>query len=110
MRDEKTLKIRANHLIMSTSIEEHSGNEKALVFACVDFAEEVMTPELFCIRFASADRANEFKTAYEEAAKTNEPLLAESKEAPEGDIKEKVLVAEVAEEEVNKVAEDIKNL
>jgi len=77
MRQEKTLKIRGNHVIMpGTKVQEHSGSEKAVVFNCVDFADEVQKPELFCLRFASAERAKEFKDGYEAAASRNEPLLA----------------------------------
>jgi Ran-binding protein 1 len=84
MREEKTLKIRSNHLIMpGTQIQEHGGNDKALVFNCVDYADEEMKPELFCVRFASAERAQEFKRAYEDGGKTNEPLLK-----PKGDEKD----------------------
>jgi len=76
MRQDKTLKIRGNHVIIpGTKIQEHSGNEKAVVFSCVDFADEVQKPELFCIRFASPERAQEFRKAYEAAAEENSPLL-----------------------------------
>ena len=86
MREEKTLKIRANHLIMpGTQIQEHGGNDKALVFNCVDFADEEMKPELFCVRFASAERAQEFKRAYEAGGETNEPLLKPKEDGEEKD-------------------------
>lgn len=100
MRQEKTLKIRGNHVIMpGTNIQEHSGNEKAVVFNCVDFADEEQKPELFCIRFASAERAKEFKEAYEAAAKRNEPLLGRAPDSGEKEEKE--------EDEAEKVAEDL---
>ncbi|KAG7667363.1 hypothetical protein Ndes2526B_g04124 [Nannochloris sp. 'desiccata'] len=76
MRQDKTLKIRANHVVMpGTKVQEHTGSEKAMVFSCVDFADEVQRPELFCIRFASAERAQDFQKAYEEAAAANESVL-----------------------------------
>ena len=85
MREEKTLKIRANHLIMpGTQIQEHGGNDKALVFNCVDFSDEEMKPELFCVRFASAERAQEFKKAYEDGGETNGPLLKPPKDEEDG--------------------------
>ena len=84
MRQEKTLKIRGNHVIMpGTNIKEHSGNEKAVVFNCVDFTDEEQKPELLCIRFASAERAKEFKEAYEAAAKRNEPLIGQAPDSEE---------------------------
>lgn len=39
----------------NTKLQEHSGSEKAWVWSAVDFADEVQKPELFCIRFASAE-------------------------------------------------------
>lgn len=82
MRQDKTLKIRGNHVVMpGTKVQEHSGSEKAVVFSCVDFANEVQQPELFCIRFASPERAQEFRKAYEAAAEENEKVLGIS--APE---------------------------
>lgn len=101
MRQEKTLKIRGNHVIMpGTKVQEHSGSEKAVVFNCVDFADEVQKPELFCLRFASAERAKEFKEGYESAASRNEPLLAGVNEET-GDGREE------EEKEVEKVAEEL---
>ncbi|KAK9837640.1 hypothetical protein WJX74_001828 [Apatococcus lobatus] len=76
MRQEKTLKIRANHIIMpGTKLQEHSGNDKSWVWSTVDFAEEEQKPELFCIRFASVERAAEFKKEYEKAVLHNEKML-----------------------------------
>ena len=36
-----------------TTVKEHGGSDKAMVFSCVDFSEEAQKMELFCIRFAS---------------------------------------------------------
>ncbi len=107
MREEKTLKIRANHIVMpGTQIQEHAGNEKAVVFNCVDFSDEEMKPELFCIRFASAERAQQFKKAYEDAAATNEPLLGKTAGGDDGDKKE-AAEEEKKEDEADKVADEI---
>ncbi|EIE19563.1 RAN binding protein, RANBP1, partial [Coccomyxa subellipsoidea C-169] len=58
MRQEKTLKIRANHFVMpGTKLQEHSGSEKAWVYSTVDFADEEQRPELFCFRFSSIESA-----------------------------------------------------
>lgn len=38
-----------------TKLQEHTGSEKAWVWSAVDFADEVQSPELFCIRFASVE-------------------------------------------------------
>jgi hypothetical protein len=41
-----------------TKLQEHTGSEKAWVYSTVDFADEEQKPELFCIRFASVERAS----------------------------------------------------
>ncbi|KAK9812010.1 hypothetical protein WJX73_008384 [Symbiochloris irregularis] len=77
MRQEKTLKIRANHIVMpGTKLQEHVGNEKAWVWSTVDFADESQKMELFCIRFASKERAQQFREQFENAMSQNETLLA----------------------------------
>ena len=107
MREEKTLKIRANHIVMpGTQIQEHAGNEKAVVFNCVDFSDEEMKPELFCIRFASAERAQQFKKAYEDAAATNEPLLGKTAGGDDGD-EEEAAEEEKKEDEADKAADEM---
>ncbi|PON51110.1 Talin [Parasponia andersonii] len=56
MRQSKTLKICANHLVHSTmTVQEHSGNEKSCVWHASDFADGELKEELFCIRFASIE-------------------------------------------------------
>lgn len=39
-----------------TRMQEHSGNEKSIVWSAVDFADEEQKPEMFCARFASQER------------------------------------------------------
>ncbi|PSC69770.1 RAN binding [Micractinium conductrix] len=76
MRQDKTLKIRGNHIIMpGTKVQEHGGSDKAMVWSCVDFADESQRMELFCIRFASAERAQQFQKAYHEAGEKMEALI-----------------------------------
>lgn len=56
VRQEKTLKIRANHIVMpGTKLQEHAGSDKAWVFSTVDFSEGEQRVELFCIRFGSVE-------------------------------------------------------
>jgi len=69
MRQEKTFKIRANHIVMpKTELQEHAGSSKAWVYRTMDFAEGELKPEMFCVRFGSEEKAAEFKTAFEKAA------------------------------------------
>ena len=75
-RQEKTLKVRANHVVMpGTSLKPHSGSDKALVWSAVDFSGDEQATELFCIRFASPERALEFKGKFEEAMAHNDRVI-----------------------------------
>ncbi|OIV91411.1 hypothetical protein TanjilG_02029 [Lupinus angustifolius] len=62
MRQSKTLKICANHLVLPTmSVQEHAGNEKSCVWHAKDFADgDELKDELFCIRFPSIENFLEF--------------------------------------------------
>nr|GMD61236.1 ran-binding protein 1 homolog A-like [Ipomoea batatas] len=56
MRQAKTLKICANHLVLpSMTIQEHAGNEKSCLWHAADFADGELKDELFCIRFSSVE-------------------------------------------------------
>jgi Ran-binding protein 1 len=105
MRQDKTLKIRGNHVVMpGTKVQEHTGSEKAMVFSCVDFADEVQKPELFCIRFISAERALDFQKAYEGAAAANEAVLGA---APAGEESESEGEESESESEADVVAAEL---
>lgn len=79
MRQEKTLKIRANHIVMpGTKLQEHAGSDKAWVWSAVDFAEEEQKVELFCIRFGSVEKAQEFKKKFDEAVEDNSKIISAS--------------------------------
>ena len=97
MRQDKTLKLCANHLIMpGTELKNHEGNEKAWVWSAPDYAEEEMNTEVFCIRFGNVERATEFKEKFMEAQAVNEKLIEEADDGEE----------EAAEEEAKPSAED----
>ena len=53
-------------------MQEHSGNEKSAVWSAVDFDGEKQTPEMFCVRFASQERAQQFIAAHGKAMDHNE--------------------------------------
>lgn len=104
MRQEKTLKIRSNHIVMpGTKVQEHTGSEKAMVWTCVDYADEVQRTELFCVRFASAERAGEFRDAYTDACEKNKVTLGldgeeeEEERGEEEENEEKKAADELAE-------------
>ncbi|XP_055820386.1 ran-binding protein 1 homolog c-like [Solanum dulcamara] len=82
MRQSKTLKICANHLVLPTmSIQEHAGNEKSCVWHAADFADGELKDETFCIRFASIENCKAFKEKVEEIAESQQTKSGESEEA-----------------------------
>ncbi|KAJ8477631.1 hypothetical protein OPV22_021358 [Ensete ventricosum] len=63
MRQAKTLKICANHLVSvvpSIKIQEHAGNDKSCVWHASDFADGELKEEMFCIRFGSVENCKKF--------------------------------------------------
>ncbi|XP_057953656.1 ran-binding protein 1 homolog a-like [Malania oleifera] len=73
MRQSKTLKICANHLVLPTmSVQEHSGNDKSCVWHAPDFADGELKDELFCIRFASVENCKSFMETVQEVAESQQ--------------------------------------
>ncbi|KAM3737753.1 hypothetical protein ACB098_09G080000 [Castanea mollissima] len=71
MRQSKTLKICANHLVIPTmTVQEHAGNEKSCVWHATDFADGELKDELFCIRFASLENCRSFMETFQEVAES----------------------------------------
>ncbi|CAL4892976.1 unnamed protein product [Urochloa decumbens] len=69
MRQAKTLKICANHLVASTTkMQEHAGSDKSCVWHAADFADGELKEELFAIRFGSVENCKKFKDLVEEIA------------------------------------------
>ncbi|KAL1557294.1 Ran-binding protein 1 c [Salvia divinorum] len=69
MRQNKTLKICANHLVLSTmTVQEHQGNDKSCVWHAADFSDGELKDETFCIRFASVENCKTFKDKIAEIA------------------------------------------
>ncbi|XP_074583504.1 ran-binding protein 1 homolog b-like [Curcuma longa] len=61
MRQAKTLKICANHLVVpSIKLQEHAGSDKSCVWHASDFADGELKEELFCIRFGSVENCKKF--------------------------------------------------
>eukprot|EP01023_Acetabularia_acetabulum_P051313 TRINITY_DN5656_c0_g2_i1.p1 TRINITY_DN5656_c0_g2~~TRINITY_DN5656_c0_g2_i1.p1 ORF type:complete len:294 (-),score=60.50 TRINITY_DN5656_c0_g2_i1:228-998(-) len=111
-REDKTLKIRANHLIMpGTNLQNHAGSEKAIVWSAVDFADEEQKVELLCLRFGSEERASYFKQTYENSMGANQKLL-EQEGGDEGtvakDDKEGEKKGDVVDKLVEKVEKEVK--
>jgi len=71
MRQAKTLKICANHLVVSTTkMQEHAGSDKSCVWHAADFADGELKEEMFAIRFGSIENCKKFKDLVEEIAES----------------------------------------
>ncbi|XP_010247368.1 PREDICTED: ran-binding protein 1 homolog b-like [Nelumbo nucifera] len=101
MRQSKTLKICANHLVLpSISIQEHAGNDKSCLWHAKDFSEGEVKDELFCIRFASIENCKKFKEMVEEVAESQRNTAGESQEATStANLLERLSVEESKDEE-----------
>lgn len=72
MRQEKTLKICANHLVSPTvELNANVGSDRSWVFTAQDFAEEKLETQTFAIKFGNSENAQKFKDALEEAKAIN---------------------------------------
>jgi Ran-binding protein 1 len=76
MRQEKTLKICANHYVIEPmALKPHAGSERAFVWrAPQDFADGEPKDETLAIRLSSAEDAKEFNEAFIKAVNTNTAL------------------------------------
>ena len=76
MRQEKTMKVIANHAIdPRIALEPNAGSDRSWVWSCFDFAEGELVETVFALRFPDTDIANTFKDKYEEAQKEMDSLL-----------------------------------
>mmetsp|Transcript_9291 Transcript_9291/g.15109 ORF Transcript_9291/g.15109 Transcript_9291/m.15109 type:complete len:339 (-) Transcript_9291:2675-3691(-) len=72
MRQEKTLKICANHLVSPfVQLKPNVGSDRSWVFTASDFADEELKTETFAIKFGSPENANIFKDKIEIAKEVN---------------------------------------
>jgi len=73
MRQEKTMKLIINHLLLpGLTLVAHANNDRAWVWRAEDFSDGEIKVTDFCIRFADSDIANAFKesfTKYQEEMK-----------------------------------------
>eukprot|EP01018_Ginkgo_biloba_P017507 Gb_41770 [translate_table: standard] len=82
MRQAKTLKICANHLVQaSMTMQEHAGSDKSWVWHATDFSDGELKEELFCIRLGSVDNAKKFKELFEEIAESQAKKSEEGEHA-----------------------------
>ncbi|XP_062210913.1 ran-binding protein 1 homolog a-like [Phragmites australis] len=102
MRQAKTLKICANHLVVATTkMQEHAGSDKSCVWHALDFADGELKEEMFAIRFGSVENCKKFKDIVEEIAEQqgkNEDKENEEVSSAAG-LVEKLTVTETNKEE-----------
>ncbi|XP_010253798.1 PREDICTED: ran-binding protein 1 homolog b-like [Nelumbo nucifera] len=95
MRQSKTLKICANHLVSPTmSVQEHAGNEKSCVWHATDFSDGELKDELFCIRFASVENCKTFMEMVQEVAESQGKKEENEEATATAGLIEKLSVAE----------------
>lgn len=100
MRQSKTLKICANHLIIpSMTVQEHAGNEKSCVWHASDYADGELKNELFCIRFASIENCKSFMEMFQEIAESQKSKKENKDATAAADLLENLSVKEKAEAE-----------
>jgi Ran-binding protein 1 len=77
MRQEKTMKVIANHAIdPRIKLEPNVGSDRSWVWSAFDFAEGELVETVFALRFGDSDIANEFKEKFEQCQKDMAILLA----------------------------------
>eukprot|EP00742_Colponemidia_sp_Colp-10_P000501 GILJ01000547.1.p1 GENE.GILJ01000547.1~~GILJ01000547.1.p1 ORF type:complete len:249 (-),score=61.69 GILJ01000547.1:62-760(-) len=68
MRQEKTLKIVANHVVSDVGkmcvLEPNAGSDRSWMWMASDFADGVAKTEQFAARFSNSEQANKFKTNF----------------------------------------------
>ncbi|EOY07146.1 Ran-binding protein 1 b isoform 1 [Theobroma cacao] len=95
MRQSKTLKICANHLVLPTmTVQEHAGNDKSCVWHATDFADGELKEEMFCIRFASVENCKSFMEMVQEVAESQGKKEENKDATATADLLEKLTVEE----------------
>ncbi|KAK6245092.1 hypothetical protein QUC31_011501 [Theobroma cacao] len=95
MRQSKTLKICANHLVLPTmTVQEHAGNDKSCVWHATDFADGELKEEMFCIRFASVENCKSFMEMVQEVAESQGKKEENKYATATADLLEKLSVEE----------------
>ncbi|CDP09214.1 unnamed protein product [Coffea canephora] len=100
MRQSKTLKICANHLVGPTmTVQEHIGNDKSCVWHAADFADGELKDEMFCIRFASVENCRTFMERVQEVAESQRSKEEDKDASAAAGVLEKLSVEDKAGKE-----------
>lgn len=77
MRQEKTMKVIANHAIdPRIKLEPNAGSDRSWVWSAFDFSEGELEETVFALRFADSEIAGDFKAKFTECQKEMEAILA----------------------------------
>lgn len=125
MRQDKTLKVVANHIIMDDpfcELKPMQNNDKAFLWIANDYSEGSATNETFSIKFTSESLAKEFKEAFSNAKIFNRtlkkgekdklvfaPVVSKSEENKEI-VKEKKEIVKECKKEDSKDIKEIKEV
>ena len=76
MRQEKTMKIVANHYVVGEAdpfyiLKPNAGSDKIWVWMAQDFADNELVVEQFALKFGTPEKAKSFFEAFEDAKKRN---------------------------------------
>eukprot|EP00536_Pseudo-nitzschia_multiseries_P019114 jgi/Psemu1/299757/fgenesh1_pm.3871_\ len=83
MRQEKTMKVIANHALdPRIKLEPNAGSDRSWVWSAFDFAGGELAETVFAIRFADSDIANNFKKVFEEKQVEMQKILDGEDAAP----------------------------
>lgn len=91
MRQEKTMKIVANHYVVADAepyyeLKPNAGSDKIWVWMAQDFAEGELAVEQFALKFGTPEKALGFKDAFEDAKVRNHKAMSttagENEETP----------------------------
>lgn len=76
MRQEKTMKVIANHVVdPKIKMEPNVSSDRSWVWSAFDFAEGELKETIFALKFGDSDVANEFKDKFIACQKEMESLL-----------------------------------
>ena len=77
MRQEKTMKIIANHAIdPRIKLEPNAGSDRSWVWSAFDFAEGELVETVFALRFPDSEIAESFKDSFTAAQEEMAKVLA----------------------------------
>eukprot|EP00543_Licmophora_paradoxa_P008314 CAMPEP_0202458130 /NCGR_PEP_ID=MMETSP1360-20130828/22191_1 /ASSEMBLY_ACC=CAM_ASM_000848 /TAXON_ID=515479 /ORGANISM="Licmophora paradoxa, Strain CCMP2313" /LENGTH=197 /DNA_ID=CAMNT_0049078533 /DNA_START=72 /DNA_END=665 /DNA_ORIENTATION=- len=77
MRQEKTMKVIANHALdPRIHLESNAGSDRSWVWTAFDYADGELAETVFAVRFVNSEVAQQFKEKFEELQKEMESLMA----------------------------------